>query len=479
MDRLACISLPALALQVALRRMAPGPSQPLVLVKQDKPASPIVNLNREARALGLRSGMRYSEALALVCDLQAVTVSPRQLDEARQEILEILSRWSPLVESCPYDQGSFWVGTAGLASLYGTEAQWGVAVRSALAQCRYSAVVVVGLSRGGTYVLARARRRSTVVTSAQAEARALEQAPLSLFPIGLRQRRLLQQLGIMTWAGVMNLPADSLSRRLGPEVIRNLRQLQEWSTLPLQSSQADETLVRYRRLETPLTDVQALVPLLEAPLDEGLVQLVRQARVLTELRVVFVLESHAMITEVVRPAEPTTSRAMMVRLLQLRLSRGQFTEGIIEVRLAFQAAPLTTGSGDLFAPPVVRSLRRGAEAVAVIQAQWGNACVVRPLLVDSHLPDQSFVWEEVVSLKPPQPFPPGPMTAVRRIGLVPPQNKSNPSGQRLGGPCHLRMVSHGKVVDREYWFLRTVRQEVLWVSCDCLTRESRWEGVVD
>ena len=73
MDRLACIDVHNLPLQIALRNHSqPGP---LVLVREDKPTSPILQLNRAAAALRLRIGMRYSEALSIFADLRAVVVS--------------------------------------------------------------------------------------------------------------------------------------------------------------------------------------------------------------------------------------------------------------------------------------------------------------------------------------------------------------------------------------------------------------------
>ena len=86
MDRLACISIPALPLQLALRRFPQGQSLPVALVKDDRPASPILNLNLAAKKLGLKPGMRYGEALSLVGDLRATVVSNQEVGEARTAI---------------------------------------------------------------------------------------------------------------------------------------------------------------------------------------------------------------------------------------------------------------------------------------------------------------------------------------------------------------------------------------------------------
>jgi len=481
MDRLACISIPSLPLQIALRRLPPEHTAPVALVKDDRPSSAILQLNRAARTQGLRQGMRYSEALAIVPDLLAVLVSSHDLALARQEILETLMKWSPGTEACPYEQGSFWVNSSGLAGLYGSEAQWGAGVRTALAEKRYKAVVVIGLTRGGTYVLARSRRRSVVLQSWAAERRAMESAPLSIFPLSLRHRRLLDTLGVKTLAALARISAEELGRRFGPDLVRDLQRLQGYTNLPLQSSAPTTPWTCTLRLEVPLTDRQAFVPLLEEPLGDGLEGLKRRARLLAELRLVFVLESRELVCEVLRPAEPTTNRSLLLKLLDLRLSRCEFPSGVVEIRLAFQDVAAPTPSGELFAPPLPRDLRRGSEAIALIRAQWGNGAVVRPVLTDSHVPDRSYRWDEVESLMPPRPGAPRTSfpTAVRRVGWGAGWIQGNPAGQRLGGACRLRVVSEGTVLEKEYCFLRTPRREVAWVSWDRENHRAEWEGMVD
>jgi len=481
MDRLACINVPSLPLQIALRRLGPGSAASVALVKDDRPSSAVLQLNRAARVQGLRSGMRYSEALAIVPDLQAALVSSHDLALARQDILETLANWSPESEACPFEQGSFWVNSSGLTGLYGSEAQWGAGVRQALAEKRYKAVVVVGLTRGGTYVLARSRRRSTVLGSWDAEKRAMEAAPLSIFPLSLRHRRLLEKLGVKTLAALVRIPVDELGRRFGPELVADLQRLQAYTNLPLQSSPKVEPWGSTLRLEAPVVDRQAFVPLLKGPLEEGLERLRKRARLLAELRLVFVLESGEFVCEVLRPAEPTTNCGTVIRLLDLRLSRSEWSTAVVEIRMVFQDVAAPTPSGELFAPPLARDPRRGAEAIALIRAQWGNGAVVRPVLADSHISELSYRWEAVESLVPPQPGTPRTTfpTAVRRVGLGAPWAQGNPAGQRLGGPCRLRVVSDGSVLDKEYWFLRNPRHEVAWVSWDRVNHLAGWEGMVD
>lgn len=477
---MACINIPSLALQIALRRY-PAFEGPLVLLAAEKPSSPILQLNSAARTLGLRPGMRYSEGLSLVGNLKAAVVSVSEVERARDEIFRILEHWSPRIEACPFEKGSFWVSSSGLAGLYGSEALWGAGIRSALTEHHYRATVVIGLTRGGTYVLARARRRSTVVRTWAAEKRAWETAPLSIFPLTLGQRRILERLGVTTLASLARIPPEDLARRWGSTLVQELQRWQASAQLPLQGIEKPSPWTWILRPEAPVSDSRALVALLDAPLDDGLKALRLQARLLRELQVVFIFETGELRSEILRPAEPTARRAVLFRLLDLRVSRIPFPGGVSEIRLTLQDIAEAPVTGELFARPPVRDLRRGAEALGWIRAQWGDSAVVHAVLVDSHVPESSYRWEEVDT--PAVPLSPqGPsslLTAVRRVNFVPDSEAVNPVGKRIGGPYRLQGTSGSNPMDREFWFLQNRRHEVLWVSWDRLTQRSRWEGVVD
>jgi protein ImuB len=420
--------------------------------------------------------MRYSEALSLVSEVRAVTVSAQDVALARRDIMATLARWSPRIEECAFDAGTFWVAASGLTALYGSEALWGAAVRQALEEEGYRAVVVVGFTRGGTYVLARSRRRSRVVRSRASEARSMDAAPLTLFPLSRTHLRLLDRLGLRTFGAVAALPPGEVARRFGPELLGSLRQLEALSSLPVQSADPPVEWSARRRLEFAATDRSLLVAAVTELLDQGLERLRRRSRLVAEFRLVFVLESQALVAEVLRPAQPTADRAALVRLTELRLEQTVFAVGVVEIRAAFADVELPPGAWELFEAVPERDERRGAEALALIRARWGNGAVVRPVPQDDHVPELSFRWEEVDALVRPAPQAGAPQAAVRRVLREAAAGQG--AGQRLGGPYRLRSVGRGRLVDREYWFLKN-RREVEWVFHDNVTGRSFLEGVVD
>ena len=496
MGRLACISVDRLALQILLRRL-PG-TEPVAVVREDRPSSPLVHVNRKAADRGLRPGMRYSEALALVSELKAFTVSAHEIQAAQNEILDVLAKWSPVLEVCPNDAGSVWAQTTGLTSLYGSEAQWGAGVRQALKHLGYRAVIVIGNTRGATLVLARSRRRSSVLGSPEAEQEALSQAPLSEVPLEARHRRLLEKLGIRRFGQLAALSPDDLARRFGSELVQALQTFQAFNVLPLQPVHRDPAPGVGCQLEAPVSDRSLLLPVIRDLLTPVLERLLRQGRLLAELRLEFALETWASsvtparLVEVLRPAAPTNDPKGWNKLVDLRLSQGEFPAAVLEVHLTFSEVDPPPGSGELFAAPQSRDLHRGAQALALIRAQWGNDSVVRPLLLESHLPEGSFRWEEIGLLRPPKRKAPAamlenhalempvPVSAIRRV-FRPLARRAGPcAGERLAGPYRLSQPTcNGVAVDREYWFLRTKSLEVQWVAYNRLTSTSELTGMVD
>lgn len=475
MVRWACIRVPSLALQLAVTRQVPGFDRPLAVVRDDRPASPVVQLNLVARALGLGVGMRYSEALAVVPTLKGVVVSADDRARAHHAILETLDRWSPRVERCDLDPDGFWVDPTGLTGLFGTEAQWGAGVRSALADRGFRTVIVVGQSRLGTYVLAHARRRSTVVKTAEAEARAVASAPLAVLPLGLKHRRVLARLGITTWGALAAIPADEVARRWGSALLHDVRRLKDWNTVPVQNPVPAAAVAEKVRFEPAVADTRIVVRALAEPLHRTLAALGRRGKVLAELRLVFVLET-GLKTEVLRPAEPTVQPRVWDRLVGLRLAKAVWDSGVTEVRLGFRDEAPAAVLGDWFDAPVHRNPRAGAEALALVKALGGPQAVVRAVLADSHVPDLAYRWEASDALAVPRPGRER-EAAVRRVWWHP-GAPGNPAGQRLGGPYRLQTTGTAPV-DKDYWFLRGAHGEVAWVSWDRRTQQTVWEGTVD
>ena len=158
-----CISIDSLPLQILLWKNPGWAGTPVAVTRDERPQSPILALNREARERGLAAGMKYASSLSLVPTLRARAVPADLVAEARGRIVRTLAAFTPDIELCPFDTDAVWVSVEGLRSLYATEAQWSQQVRGALKVQGFAAVVVIGFTRFGTYAIARTTSRSMAV----------------------------------------------------------------------------------------------------------------------------------------------------------------------------------------------------------------------------------------------------------------------------------------------------------------------------
>ena len=79
MDRLACVDVPSLPLQLLLKTRSDWRAGPAAVVEADRPQAPVLYVNAAAHRAGVRIGQRYAAALAFAADLQAASV-PASID---------------------------------------------------------------------------------------------------------------------------------------------------------------------------------------------------------------------------------------------------------------------------------------------------------------------------------------------------------------------------------------------------------------
>jgi protein ImuB len=453
MDRWGCIRFPELPLQVALLRRQDR-EVPFAVVRDEKPSSPLLFVNEAAAGQGLRPGMRYTAALSVVPKLQVDTVTEPALAEVRRGIVELLAGWSPQIEPCSFDAEVFWINASGLSALHGAPEQWGAALRDHLAGLGYRVDLVIGWSRRGSYVLARSWRRSAVVASAASEGRAVAASPVAALPLLWPVRDLLEKIRVRTVAELDGIPRGELTRRLGRDALADLEALND--VRPLQPVPLAATTVQERHWDDGVSDLAGLEEVLWELLRNVLDRLRPRAHLVEELT--FMLQGEdGERAEVLKPAQATSNPRVWRRLLELRLASVALTSPVTGVTLDTVSVPPPPPAADLFDRPP-RDLKRGAKALALIRARWGNDSVVRAALADSHVPEQSFVWQPAGTLETPKPGPTREGT-VRRIFDQPvPEVR----GSVLAGPF---IAQDAGSAMRRYWFV-AAEDQVLWMRQD-------------
>ena len=403
---MACVDVPALPLQLLMRRHPAWAAQPAAVVDRDRPQGVVEWVNEPALKAGVLPGMSYAAGLSLAGGLRAAEVPPGDVAAGVDAIAGLLRRFTPGVEPSRARPGVFWLDASGLQPLFASLVDWARGVRAQLRAAGFRAWVVVGFTRFGTYALARTgaemdprgaarrgrngahsrgsgaeadrrvcdsavvvgpedrgrgsgaeadRRRAdggvTVLDDAAAERRAARRVPLRRLDVDPALRDALDKLGVRTVGAFLRLPAAGVRRRFGREAHRLHREAAGDLVVPFQPAPAVEPLARRFDLDEPETEVERLLFRVKQALDPLLGVMASRQEALAGLELRLRLDAPAAAPRVerverIRPADPTLDVRQVLNLVRLRV------EG-----LARQSSP-DGSAGRPTNPPGVRVVPR-------------------------------------------------------------------------------------------------------------------------
>jgi protein ImuB len=468
-DRLACVNVAALPLQILLRIHPEWARLPVVVVEDDRPQALVLNLNARARRAGVRSGQRYAIARTFARDLQAGTISQPQIEDSVSTLADHLRHYSPNVEPASDMPGVFWLDARGLEGLYPSLQKWAEAIRAELQSVSMSATVAVGFKRFGVYALAMSHRGITVCGDADEECTKVERVPLGPLNLHPDVRDRLLKLGIVTVGDFLRLPAEEIRARFGAEVdaLYQLAANHRW--MPLLPVPAKELHERSVHFDAPESNSERLVFVIKRFLDGFAMRLASQAQAIIGVTLQMNLDDHTQRTEHVRPAAPTLDIPQLLQLIYLRLNTFQLSAGIVTLHVTADACPATLDQCRLFLEHR-RDVDAANQALARVRAECGEQAVVHARICNAHSPAARFVWEPLAQA-PTRSAPRlvGSRPLVRRIYTHPPLlSKSflETSAQRKLGPYVLSGGWWAGGVQRDYYFVHTHSDSVWWVYYD-------------
>jgi len=539
-ERLACIYVPALPLQLLVRRHPEWAERPVAVVDEDKPQGKVLWVNEKAYRARVLPGMRYAAGLSLCRRLCAGEVTGEQIDKGVRRLLELLWRFSPAAEPSSEEPGVFWLDASGLGRIEPSLAGWARRLRAELERDGFTARVAVGFSRFATYATARVTRDIVVFDSATAERRAALAVRLDRLHIEPRLRDSLDKLGVRTVEQFLQLPPDGLGKRFGPEVVAFYREAGGETRKPLEPAPLPIPVQTVAEFEYPEADATRLLFYLKRMLPALLEQLAAWHQGLTDLVIEMRLDDGNRVVKSVRPADATLVAGIILDLARLRLGATDVTAGVAEMTVTAHGKRISPGQLSLFRSQPKRDVAAADRALARVRAEFGREAVVRARLRDAHLPEASFAWEPLARIKPPgardeaQASTPDPVVVatagdardeakrerkknevtrsasrspgsvriadrlmrplVRRVFdkavQLPGRERREPDGWlirgleqgpavRLRGPY---VVSGGwwvREVHREYYFVETQRGDVLWIYYDRQRRSWMLQGQID
>jgi len=506
--RIACLDLPALPLQLLWRREPSWRSHPTVIVDEDRPQGTILWACDRARALRVLPGQRYAYALSLASGLRAAVVPAQEQAAAVDAVAARLHLRSPEIMRDPDEPGTFWLGGAGLASIYPSATAWGRAIADEVAGLGLVGAVVVGFSRFATGALARGLGHGLVVGAEVVrdepvpplvrifacdadERAAVRSIALDRVGVSPRLRDELARLGVHTIGALVALPGGGILERFGVAAHR-LYQLalgEGWD--PLAPEPPPEAPDEQVFLDEAELDAERLVFATKAALDRLLVRLAGQRRALValslELNLQHAVGKHERRVDCIRPAAPTLDGRSLLNLVRLRLEHQPPAAGVVAVRVWADDVPATREQLALFAEKPRRDLRAADAALARLRAELGDDAVVRAVLRPGHLPEAQFGWERLDHVVAASPRRDRPSHVVRLIytrpRLLPPPSPHvrddgwtlEPHHGSVTQVCGPFIVSGGwwaSQIHREYHVAETTRGDCLWLYYDRPRR--RW-----
>lgn len=486
MDRLACVNVIALPLQLLAHRHPSWLEEgPMAVVDEDAPDGTIQYVDREGRRARIRPGMRYSEGLSIRRDLRAGTVEDDEIAEAHDGLLDRLRKFSPFVEASDRGEGIFWLDAAGLEGVFESLESWARAIGGELRETSdlYSSVVV-GFTRFGTYAVARSVRRVVVFDERADERRAARRVSLRRTGLAPDLCDDLEQLGIETVGQFLKLPPAGIRRRFGARAHR-LHQLARGDLeLPLQADFEEGPLERTLDLEETVTVSTKLVFLVKRQLNPLLGQLADRQHKIAALELTLDDGTDDPETIRIQPATPTVDTGRLLELVRLKLEDRQLEQGVRQVEVRIRSRRVEGQQIQLFAERPPRDLEDANRALERLRAELGRRAVVRADLREGHLPEARVEWEPMECIEQPDP-PDGPdrTSLIRRQWTDPRPLRARqthagqlelPAGDGvfLGGPY---IVSGGwwvREVRRAYYFAERPSGELMWVYWD--DRRERW-----
>ena len=487
MDRTACVSVPALPLQLLLREHADWDRHPAVVVDRDKPQGVIQWANDRAHAQRIVPGMRYAVALSLARELRGGVVTEAAVDAAVAAILHRLWSFSPRVEPSPREPGVFWLDASGLGHVFASLELWAECIRGDLRGEMLRCVTGVGFTRFGSYAAAKANPRDIVFQHPAQERAYLRDVPIACLTLDTALRDTLFRLGIESLGGFLDLPAAGIRKRFGEEAgaLHVLARGDAWT--PLAPERILEPIESREALDYPEENIGRLLPCFARMLHALLPELAARHEAVKSLRFSLLLDDGTLRSGEIAPATPTRDANQLYGLIRLRIETVSLGAPVVELGLHVVGIRVSERQVALFQEISHQRIEAAEQAFAKIRAQLGNDAVVHARLHEGHLPEARYGWETLGRVDPPRPGAAVLRPMIRRLYTppiaLPPRDRYEPDGWLIAGIAEgpveevigPQTVSGGwwmGEISRAYHYVRTRSGRWLWIYYDHKRR--RW-----
>ncbi|CAN5888535.1 hypothetical protein BH11GEM1_BH11GEM1_30150 [soil metagenome] len=370
-----------------------------------------------AGRLGVRAGMRPTEARALCADLHELAWDDVAIGTAVTELSAALVAASPQVTPVSGAPGLWWVGASGFDGIGGERELGSVLLRIARRWHPRPRVAIGGpcvAARAATWAGASFERTGSDRTLVHViapghDAAWLAPAPLALVPMDEELRATLHALGLRTVGALATLGAEDVERRWGEIGLRAWRL----------ANASDARRPVLARVETqPAVEVELTIPaatmepilfLVRAALERLVHDMIAHGRAIAAVAITLTLDdargalvdapAHT-VTREARAARPLARVLPLFERCRALLDSWTLDAPVSAVRVAIVAvAPLSGEQGDLLNTSW-RDLGAADAALERLRAELGAGAIVRAEAQDTHRPEKAGIWKDFASDSP-------------------------------------------------------------------------------
>ena len=380
--RLACVYVPQLALQAALRRdpeaRASGAGAALLGVEAARRIPRVTELDGTARRAGVRPGMTAAQASALAPGVRLFAATEADREAGAAALADVGFAFAPRVER---DGERIVFETSDLGHLYPHGERAIVqAVAAAAARVGLGARVAIAASKGVARVAARAHELAVVPAGG---ARAfLAPLPIEAFTDDAELRAAFRRWGTRTAGTVAALPPDAVGLRLGPPGQAVARLARGEDDEPFVPALPPDALEEAIELDYPVYELEPLAFVLRGLVDRALDRLAARSLACAGLTLRLGLDPRGLDVRTVPVAAPTREAKTLLELLRLDLARRPPSAAVIGARLIALPARARRTQLDMLRP-AGPAPDRLATTLARLAALVGPENVGAPVTVDS------------------------------------------------------------------------------------------------
>lgn len=217
------LEIPALPLQIVER--AGACAEPLVVSEGPSQRPVVLCANAAAQEAGVREGQAVAAAKALAVDLRNVARDPRLEQETLERIAAWAAQFTPMV--CVDGQGIV-LEIESCLRLFDGHARMTATLLRGVRDLGFNATLGVAPTPLAARLFARAEAQGRAMRACLSPAELPQRvAELPLFLLDWPEKTLtrLTDLGVLRVRDILELPAEGVSRRFGPEIALSIDQL--------------------------------------------------------------------------------------------------------------------------------------------------------------------------------------------------------------------------------------------------------------